>query len=117
VTPSRWPGSQRAVFDRQRHAVVGYERRAVVQDQMMREARFSRARSAADQNANAGKQNAARMDGVHFAAGSRTVKRAPRTSALPSLVLCTGDIRFSAQIAPPCASTICLEIESPRPEF
>ena len=42
-------------------------------------------------------------------AGSRIQKRAPIVAPLPPL-------RFSAQIMPRCASTICFEIESPSPE-
>ena len=45
----------------------------------------------------------------HTAAGSRTEKPAPMVAPFASL-------RFSAQIMPRCASTICFEIESPSPE-
>ncbi len=48
-------------------------------------------------------------------AGSRTTKRAPSTVGLPSAP--SGPWRFSAQIRPLCASMICLEIDSPSPEF
>ena len=47
--------------------------------------------------------------------GSRTVKRAPATVGEPSSA--GGPARFSAQIRPPWASTICFEIERPSPEF
>ncbi len=47
--------------------------------------------------------------------GSRTTKRAPVTVGSPSASFGPG--RFSAQMRPPCASMICLEIDRPRPEF
>jgi len=48
-------------------------------------------------------------------AGSLTTKRAPATVGWPSSS--GGPARFSAQMRPPCASMICLEIERPSPEF
>ena len=48
-------------------------------------------------------------------AGSRTTKRAPTMVGSPSAS--PGPARFSAQIRPPWASTICLEIDRPSPEF
>jgi hypothetical protein len=61
----------------------------------------------------------AEMAGPDHSAGSRTTKRAPSTlgSLLDSLPRSAGAVRFSAQIVPPWPSTICLEIDSPRPEF
>jgi hypothetical protein len=47
----------------------------------------------------------------HASAGSVTTKRAPLIS--PGLV----PGMFSAVSVPPWASTICLEIDRPRPEF
>ncbi len=46
--------------------------------------------------------------------GKPTTKRAPRGSEFRSAAV---GRMFSAQITPPCASTICFEIESPRPEL
>ena len=45
--------------------------------------------------------------------GRPTTKRAPSGSEVMSASV---GRMFSAQITPPCASTICLEIASPRPE-
>ena len=54
----------------------------------------------------------------HHVAGRCTMKRAPITFGVASgAELAGAAIRFSTQMAPPCASTICLEIDSPRPEF
>ena len=50
----------------------------------------------------------------HRQIGRPTTKRAPSGSDVASASV--GRI-FSAQITPPCASTICLEIASPRPEL
>src|SRR5947209_74688 len=52
----------------------------------------------------------------HHIAGSRTMKRAPSTKDVSSEAA-GADRRFSAQMRPPCASMMCLEIERPRPEF
>lgn len=46
--------------------------------------------------------------------GRPTTNRAPRGSEVASAVV---GWMFSAQITPPCASTICLEIARPRPEW
>ena len=52
---------------------------------------------------------------IPHTAGKRTMNRAPSTiGASPSNCAST---LFSAQMRPPCASTICLEIDRPRPEF
>jgi hypothetical protein len=51
-----------------------------------------------------------------YIAGSRTTKRAPSTLGGSWSTLAT-PMRFSAQMRPPCASMICLEIDRPRPEF
>ena len=51
----------------------------------------------------------------HTKAGRRTTKRAPATVASPPSL--GGTTRFSAQIVPLWASTICLEIDRPNPEF
>src|SRR5690606_21097422 len=61
-------------------------------------------------DAGAGRGRTQRLD--HFA-GSRTMKRAPST--LGSSPGAAGALRFSAQMVPPCASTICLEIDRPSP--
>src|SRR4029077_19200035 len=52
----------------------------------------------------------------HHMAGKRTVNRAPMTCG-GSSVAEVNNSRFSPQIRPSCASTICLEIERPSPEF
>src|SRR5262249_58694514 len=51
----------------------------------------------------------------HYSAGSRTMKRAPSPRGWP--LAPRGPVRFSTAIEPPWASTICFEIDSPRPEF
>ena len=63
----------------------------------------------------ASRRGRARQRSCVTAAGRRTVKRAPAL-AVASASTSAGR-RFSAQILPPCASTICREIERPRPEF
>ena len=46
--------------------------------------------------------------------GRPTTKRAPKGSLVASAAV---GRMFSAQITPPCASTICFEIDRPRPEL
>jgi len=53
--------------------------------------------------------------GMDHVAGRRTTKRAPAIFGSPPGA--GGVTRFSAQMRPPWASTICREIESPSPEF
>jgi len=62
------------------------------------EARFARARGAANQDRALADANRRGMNGC----GSRTRQ---------------GPTRFSAQMRPPWASMICLEIDRPSPEF
>ncbi len=54
--------------------------------------------------------------GCHFLrpTGKMIVNRAPAIRSFPSL---PASIRLVAEIDPPCASMICLEIERPRPEL
>ena len=56
-----------------------------------------------------------RSFGRHHMAGSRTMKRAPSTTAASPAAAARS--RFSARMRPPCASMMYLEIDSPRPEF
>src|SRR5262249_44376050 len=108
-------------------AIVGYEHRERKlanlggAQQREREARFSGARRAADQHRAGADQHSGSVDRGHFGnapahiAGRRTMKRAPRTVGSPSASPIS--TRFSAHRRPPCASTICSEIDSPSPEF
>ena len=91
------------------------------EDEVEGEARLAGARGAADQDRAAAHLHRGSMDARGLAdgrlhgAGSLTTKRAPVTVGSPSSP--TGPIRFSAQMRPLWASMICLEIDSPRPEF
>src|SRR5215475_7453052 len=86
-------------------------------EELERELRFAGARGASDEKRACTDEHRAGMHGRplrHQEAGSRTVKRAPSTfdGSEPCVAM-----RFSAHRRPSCASTICLEIERPRPEF
>src|ERR1700743_1123726 len=91
------------------------------QDEIEGEARFAGPGGPADQHGVRSHQHCRSVDArVHSAAhgagaGSRSTKRAPDTVASPSALVGPG--RFSAQMRPPWASMICLEIDSPSPEF
>ena len=112
-----------AVF--QMHAIVANQHRrrylpgAPGQDQIERQSRFAGARGPADQHGPIAYQHGrgvyAGGPGARHGAGSRTTKRAPAMVGSPSAL--TAPARFSAQIRPPWASMICLEIDSPSPEF
>src|SRR5262249_46217834 len=85
-----------------------------------RQARLAASRCAANEHRKVSGQHRrcvhARGFGRHYIAGSLTKKRAPITlGAL--LAPRQTDSRFSTQMRPSCASTICFEIESPSPEF
>ena len=58
-----------------------------------------------------------RSRSIRHRAGRRTMKRAPEHLGGSSSSDAVTAMRFSAQSCPPCASTICLEIDRPRPEF
>ena len=91
---------------------------AAGQDEIERQARFAGTRGPADQHGAIADQHGGGVDACAAArhgAGSRTTKRAPAIVGLPSAL--TGPARFSAQMRPPWASMICLEIDSPSPEF
>ena len=118
---------------RQQAAAGGFEMDAIVGDQprepqgsgargfkeFERKPGFSGSGRSADQHRVRANQHGRgvhrRQRSRHHIAGRRTIKRAPVTVGVPSAS--GGPIRFSTQMAPPCASTICLEIERPRPEF
>src|SRR5690242_2694685 len=88
------------------------------QKQIPREPRLARTGGAADQDRPGAYQNSRGMDRGsvgHQFAGRRTMKRAPRTGGGTPPI--DGPNRFSARMAPPWASMICLEIDSPSPEF
>src|SRR5450432_2560434 len=93
--------------------------RAPAQDEVEGEARFPRTGWSADQDRAGSHHHRRRMNAafgyIGHGAGSLTTKRAPATVGSPSSP--TGPARFSAQMRPLWASMICLEIESPRPEF
>ena len=88
-------------------------------DQRQRETRLAAARRPADQQGTAADQHRRSMHrrrcGLPHFAGRRTTKRAPRTAGGSSGVETLR--RFSAHMRPACASTICLEIDRPSPEF
>ena len=92
---------------------------APAQDELEREPRLSRAGWPTDQDRTISNLHRGRMHAcvgmVGHGAGSLTTKRAPAIVGSPSSP--TGPRRFSAQMRPPWASMICLEIDSPRPEF
>ncbi len=103
------------------------EQRAIICDQncaqrhqSQTKRRFARPRGPDDQHAPFCNRNTGRMYGVqdHRARlhqiGKPTTKRAPSGSEVISAWV---GRMFSAQITPPCASTICLEIARPRPEW
>ena len=83
------------------------------------EARFARARGAANQDRALADANRRGMNSCGnrtcHGAGSRTTKCAPIIVGTPSAS--AGPTRFSAQMRPPWASMICLEIDRPSPEF
>src|SRR5262245_4032313 len=90
---------------------------AAGEDQIEGEARLAGAGGTADQHGALADQDGR---GVHrgrggHCAGSLTTKCAPATVGWPSSS--GGPVRFTAQMRPPCASTICLEIDTPSPEF
>src|SRR6202051_336129 len=89
------------------------------QDEIERQPRFAGAGRPADQHRAISDQHGrcvdARACGVRHGTGSLTTKRAPAIVASPSAL--SGPARFSAQMRPPWASTICFEIERPSPEF
>ncbi len=120
---------QAAVARLHMNAIVGYQARkgdltaGRCMEEIEHEPRLARARRTAN-------ENAARVDedcrgvngggGIHkvYVAGSRTRKRAPRTrSSTAALPGSRGATRFCASSRPPWASTICLEMNSPSPEF
>ena len=91
-------------------------------DECESERRFTTARSPANEDTKFTDRHRRRMNPrfllvfVHdLLEGSLTTKRAP--SILGRSPVSPGAAMFSAQIRPPCASMICFEIESPKPEF
>lgn len=128
----RRPCNQPVMNGLDMNAVVGHEtrkdqpaaRRGL--DEVEREPRFTRAGRSANEEgprANQDRRSMNRGDGggVHnaYIAGSRTRKRAPRirSSILGSVPGSRGATRFCASNRPSWASTICFEIDRPRPEF
>ena len=96
--------------------VVGDEAGTGV-NQSQRQIGFSGSRSAAQEHGTGaacrGDRHRSGVDEerpAHDSAGRRIRKRAPQTAPVAS-------VRFSAQTRPRCASTICFEIDSPRPEW
>ena len=88
------------------------------QDEIEGEAGLAGAGGAADQHgllADLDRGGVNAWAAVAHSAGSLTTKRAPATVGAPSAS--SGPARFSAQMRPPWASTICFEIDRPRPEF
>jgi hypothetical protein len=82
-------------------------------DQSQRQIRFSGARPTTEKHGVSRDRDRGGMNqqrSRHDSAGSLIQKRAPIVAPAASL-------RFSAQIMPRCASTICFEIESPSPEW
>ena len=92
-------------------------------NQLQRQRRLARPRRAGDQKGAVRKGDTAGMKdqtirpglfGCPVQTGRPTTKRAPSGSLVTSAAV---GRMFSAQITPPCASTICFEIERPRPEL
>ncbi len=95
-------------------------------DQVEREPRLARAGWSTNEESPCANQDRRSMNGrsgggIHnaYIAGSRTRKRAPRirSSMLGSVPGSRGATRFCASSRPSWASTICFEIDRPRPEF
>lgn len=87
--------------------------------QLQGKRRFPRPRGAKDENATPLKAHAGRVEDRRPGRNPRHRGR-PTTKRAPSggVVMSASAVRmFSAQITPPCASMICLEIASPRPEW
>ena len=114
---NRGRGDKRTAFRPQIRAIIRYKPRPE-RHQVQRQRRFPCTRRPDQQNAPLSIQchdcavNILR-EGTATHTGSPTTKRAPKGSEVISASV--GRI-FSAQITPPCASTICLEIARPRPE-
>lgn len=97
-------------------AVVGHQITAQ-SHQRQRQRRLAAARGAGDQDPAPPPCHAAGMESERRLAcqtGRPTTKRAPSGSEVGSASV---GRMFSAQITPPCASTICLEMARPRPEL
>jgi hypothetical protein len=119
------PGQQPAMCGFKMNPVVRHQAREWKRtgsrhfNQFQRQPRFSGSGWPADQHSAGsdkdGRSVHRRGGRCHYGAGRRTMKRAPATVASP----CSsgGPGLFSTQIAPPWASTICLEMERPSPEF
>ncbi len=113
----RWATRDKnAIPRRDDRPVIGDEHRAMCH-QLQRQCRLAAAGSAPDQRRDGSQSDAAcmkdRLAGFRHI-GRPTTNRAPRGSEVRSASV--GRI-FSAQMTPPCASTICLDIASPRPEL
>ena len=85
-------------------------------DQREGQPRLPRTGRTADQNRPRAGKDRGSVNRCGHVAGRRTMKRAPATFGSMSGAVATASL-FSTQMAPPWASTICLEMESPRPEF
>ena len=115
-----WPHQQPAVHGLDMHAVIADQARerqragCAGANEREGEDRFARTCRSTDQHRARADEDRGRVDRGHDA-GRRTTKRAPRTFG-PSGSSDT-PMRFSARMRPPCASTICREIERPSPEF
>ena len=112
----RASGDQSAILHANQCPIIRDQHRPE-RHQPQRHRRFSRSGRTKDQNPPPVRrhttcvQRQGRFWGYHT--GRPTTNRAPSGSDVMSASV--GRI-FSAQITPPCASTICLEIASPRPE-
>lgn len=114
--------NERAILDDGLGPVIGHELRAH-RHEVQCKRRLAAARLAEDENRPAPQRDGAGMERggrpcvpvlPRAQIGSPTTKRAPSGSEVMSAWV---GRMFSAQITPPCASTICLEIASPRPEL
>jgi hypothetical protein len=105
--------SHRVSGSRSQHGLVVGDQPSAAVDQAKGEIRFPAAGGPAERDGAAIDRNRGGMneEAVGYdPAGSRMQNRAPAT--VPSAFL-----RFSAQIEPRCATTICCEIERPSPEW
>lgn len=120
-TPCLDHAAQRCRATGHQHTVVQQDVSAVVSDQNrphghkhQRKSRLAGTGRPKDQNCALTHRHATCVQDGCGHTGRPTTNRAPSGSDVTSA--CVGRM-FSAQITPPCASTICFEIARPRPEW
>lgn len=111
----RAAGDQSLALTLKLRPVVGHQPRAQP-DHLERKRRLAGTRRPEDQQRPPVQRDAAGMEdraALPAHSGRPTTKRAPSGSEVMSALV---GRMFSAQITPPCDSTICLEMASPSPE-